>query len=125
MLFRSVTILVSSHILGELSKIATHYGIIRNGTLIKEMQASEMSEECRDFVFIKTGNDTQAVFVLMQKYKEVEQKDGGIRIYDETESANVGGLLYANGISVNEITFNKIGLEEYYLKTMSSQKGGR
>ncbi|MCL1828522.1 MAG: ATP-binding cassette domain-containing protein [Oscillospiraceae bacterium] len=119
-----VTILISSHILGELSKIATHYGIIRNGTLIKEMQASEMSEECRDFVFLKTGNDMRAVSILSQKYKEIEQKDGGVRVYDETESSNVGSLMYANGIPVNEIAFNKIGLEEYYLKIMSERKGG-
>jgi len=117
-----VTILISSHILGELSKIATHYGIIRNGTLIKEMRENEMSEECRDFVFMKTGNDLHAINILSQKYKEIEQKDGGIRVYDETESANVGGLMYANGISVNEIAYNKIGLEEYYLKTMSRIK---
>jgi len=114
-----VTILISSHILGELAKIATHYGIIRNGTLIKEMVASEMSEECRDFVFTKTNNDAQAIIVLSQKYNDIEQKDEGIRIYDESESSNVGGLLYANGVAVNEISFKKIGLEEYYLKIMS------
>jgi len=118
-----VTILISSHILGELSKIATHYGIIRNGTLIREMHESEMSEECRNFVFMKTANDTQAVLVLSQKYDEVEQRDGGIRVYDETKSSNVGGLMYANGIPVSEIAFNKIGLEEYYLKIMSNKKG--
>ena len=119
-----VTILISSHILGELSKIATHYGIIRNGTLIKEMQADALNEECRDFVFLKTGNDTQAVTILSRKYREIERKDGGIRIYDETESAHAGGLMYANGIPVHEIAFNKIGLEEYYLKIMSNRKGG-
>jgi len=117
-----VTILISSHILGELSKIATHYGIIKNGTLIKELHEGEMSEECRDFVFMKTGNDIGAMIILTRKYKEVEQKDGGIRIYDETESSNVGGLMYANGIPVNEIAFNKIGLEEYYLKIMSNKR---
>jgi len=117
-----VTILISSHILGELSKIATHYGIIRDGTLIKEMHEGEMSQECRDFVFMKTGNDAGALIILSQKYEEVEQKDGGIRIYGEMESSNVGGLMYANGIPVNEITFNKIGLEEYYLKLMSKSQ---
>ena len=55
-------------------------------------------------------------------YKEIEQKDEGIRVYDETESAKVGGMLYANGMAVNEIAFNKIGLEEYYLKIMSNRK---
>ena len=119
-----VTILISSHILGELAKIATHYGIIRNGTMIKEMEASEMSEECRDFVFLKTNNDIKAISVLSQKYREIEQKDEGIRVYDETESAKVGGLMYANEIDVNEIAFKKIGLEEYYLRIMSNKKGG-
>lgn len=119
-----VTILISSHILGELAKIATHYGIIRNGALIKEMQAEEMSEECRDFVFIKTANDSKALSILMQKYREIEQRDEGIRIYDEQESANVGSLMYANGIPVNEIAFNKIGLEEYYLQIMSRKREG-
>lgn len=118
-----VTILISSHILGELGKIATNYGIIKNGKLIKEMKESEMNGECRDFVFLKTRNDMQAVSILSNKYKEIEQKDGGIRIYEETESASVGALMYANGIPVNEITFNKIGLEEYYLKIMTTKKG--
>jgi len=117
-----VTIFISSHILGELSKIATHYGIIRNGTLIKEMRADEMSVECRDFVFMKTGDDAYALSVLSRKYREIELRDGGIRVYDETENASAGGLLYANGIPVNEIAFNKIGLEEYYLKIMSNNK---
>ena len=82
-----------------------------------------MSGECRDFVFMKTGNDMKAAAVLSQKYGEIEQKDGGIRVYGETESAEVGGLMYANGIPVNEIVFQKIGLEEYYLKLMSNKKG--
>jgi ABC-2 type transport system ATP-binding protein len=118
-----VTILIRSHLLGELSKIATHYGIIRNGTLIQEMRADEMSEECRDFVFLKTGNDARAMAILSNKYREIEQKDGGIRVYDETESANAGGLMYESGIPVNEISFQKIGLEEYYLKIMSNKRG--
>jgi len=119
-----VTILISSHILGELSKIATHYGIIRSGTLIKEMQADEMGEECRDFVFVKTNNDMKAISILSEKYNEIEQKDEGIRVYNETESSNVGGMLYANEIAVNEIAFKKIGLEEYYLRIMSRRKEG-
>jgi ABC-2 type transport system ATP-binding protein len=40
-----ITILVSSHALGELEKVATHYGIIRNGTMIREMSAKELEKE--------------------------------------------------------------------------------
>lgn len=120
-----VTILISSHILGELAKIATHYGIIRGGTLIREMRESEMSEECRDFIFAKTNNDTHAISALRTRYREVEQQDGGIRVYDETESSNVSGFLFESGIAITEISFQKIGLEEYYLQIMSNRKEGK
>lgn len=120
---QGVTILISSHILGELSKIATHYGIIRGGSLIREMPASAMSEECRDFVFVKTGNNLKAVSALSAKYHEVEQQDDGIRIYDESVSSNISGLLYKNDIALDEISFQKIGLEEYYLRVMNNRKG--
>jgi ABC-2 type transport system ATP-binding protein len=122
---QGVTILISSHILGELSKIATHYGIIRGGTLIREMHESEMSKECRDFVFVKTDNNPKAFYILSSKYNEIEQKEDGIRIYDESVSSNVSRFLYEQGIDVNEISFQKIGLEEYYLQIMSNRKEGK
>lgn len=49
------TILLSSHILGELSKISTHYGIIRNGRMVKEISAAELTAECRDYMRVKTA----------------------------------------------------------------------
>jgi len=117
-----VTILISSHILGELSKIATHYGIIRQGTLVREVPASAMSEECRNFVFVKTNNNPRALQALRGKYAQVEPNADGIRIYNEEESANVSGFLFENGIAVSEISFQKVGLEEYYLQTMTERK---
>jgi ABC-2 type transport system ATP-binding protein len=120
-----VTIFISSHILGELSKIATHYGIIRKGALIREVPASAMSDECRDFVFVKTNDNNKSKFVLDRNYREVEMKDDGVRIYDETDSSNVSRLLYEQGLSVYEISFCKVGLEEYYLSAMSRKTEGR
>lgn len=118
-----VTILISSHILGELAKVATHYGIIRGGALIKEMPASAMSEECRDFVLVRTSSDEKALSALRTKYREIEVKENGIRIYDEENSEITSKFLFDNGIFVKEIAFNKIGLEEYYIKLMSNKEG--
>lgn len=117
-----VTIFVSSHILSELSKIATHYGILKDGKLIREMPESAMSEECRDFVFVRTADNARARSVLSMRYREIEDKDNGLRIYDETESATVAGLLFHKGIAVDEIAFNRVGLEEYYVRVMSRQR---
>ena len=114
-----VTILISSHILGELAKVATHYGIIRNGALIREMPAGELSDECRDFVLVKTSNDAGAIGALHAKYPNVERLDSGIRVYGEEESSAVSGFLYEHGFAVSEIALCKIGLEEYYLRVMS------
>jgi ABC-2 type transport system ATP-binding protein len=119
-----VSVLISSHILGELSKIATHYGIIRNGTLIREMPAAAMSEECRDFVAVKTSDDVRAQGILRLRYAQVEQKDGCIRVYDETDSARVSAFLHENGIGIVEIALKTVGLEEYYLHIMSRERKG-
>ncbi|MCL2688158.1 MAG: ATP-binding cassette domain-containing protein, partial [Methanobrevibacter sp.] len=119
---QGVTILISSHILGELSKVATHYGIIRQGTLIKEMTAKTMSEECKDFVFVKASDEQRAFSSLKEKYSEIELKDGGIRVYDEENSEITAKYLFDNGIFIKEIIYNKIGLEEYYIKIMSKKE---
>lgn len=120
---QGVTILISSHILGELSKIATHYGIIRGGKLIREMHESEMAQECKSFVFVKTANNFRTASILAGKYHEMEERDDGIRIYDEEVSSNVSGYLFENGVAVDEISYQRIGLEEYYIQVMSQRKG--
>jgi ABC-2 type transport system ATP-binding protein len=119
-----VTIFISSHILGELSKIATHYGILKDGKLIREMPESAMSDECRDFVFVRTNDNERARSALSAKYGEVEEKGGGVRIYDETDSSSVSGYLFERGIAVAEVSFNRVGLEEYYVRVMSRLREG-
>lgn len=120
-----ITILISSHILGELSKIATHYGILRGGTLIKELSAGEMSQECRDFVLVRTPSRTKAFAALSSQYYDVEPVDGGFRVYDEGEPSRVVRVLYSHDVDVTEVTLQRIGLEEYYLQIMSNDSGAR
>lgn len=116
-----VTIFVSSHILGELSKIATHYGILKDGKLIREMPANALSDEYQDFVFVKTNDNGRAAGLLLTKYQHVENRDGGLRIYDEQDSSIAAGFLFEHGIAVGEISLNHVGLEEYYVRVMSRQ----
>lgn len=118
------TIIISSHILGELEKIATHYGIIRHGKMIKEMTASEFEKECRTFVGLKSKNIRLTKEVLKDKYDRVKEDEAGyIRIYDQTTPEEVVEYLYKNKILINEIKVDKVGLEEYYIDLMTD--GGR
>ena len=113
------TVLISSHILGELEKIATHYGIIRQGKMIMEMSAKELEGRARVFVSLRTKDMKGAKAVLDTKYADVREEDGYIRIYDVDDTESIVEHLLKNGHAVSEIRKNKIGLEEYYIELMS------
>ena len=119
------TIVISSHILGELEKVATHYGIVRGGKMIAEMTAKELDESCRTFVAVKAKKKDMAKTLLMRKYLRVEEDENEyIRVYDETAPEEIVSYLYENSILINEIKTDKIGLEEYYIDLMKG-KGAR
>ena len=113
------TILISSHILGELEKIATHYGIIRHGKMIKEMTSEEFIKECRTYVGLKAQNIKLAKELLRNKYDRVEiDEEEYVRIYDSTTPEEVVEYLYSKNIIINEIKVDRVGLEEYYIDLM-------
>ena len=116
------TVLISSHILGELEKIATHYGIIRQGKMIEEITAKEMESRCRMFVSIKTKDMNGAKKVLENKFDIVKLESDYIRVYDVDDTEMLVDYLYKNGHVVNEIKKNRIGLEEYYIELMSKKE---
>lgn len=114
-----VTILISSHILGELEKIATHYGIIRGGKMIAEMTADELEANCRIYVALQCKDISRAKAILSCKYSRVEEDETGfIRVYDAVTPEEIVSHLYENGILINEIKTDKISLEEYYIDLM-------
>ena len=113
------TVVISSHILGELEKIATHYGIVRGGKMIKEMTAEELDADCRTYVAIQARDMNRAKALLSCKFSRVEEDESGyIRIYDAKEPEEIVAYLYENDIIVTEIKTAKIGLEEYYIDLM-------
>ena len=119
----NITILISSHILGELEKIATHYGIIRQGKMIQELSAKDMDGRSRVFTTIKTKDMNKALTVLKEKFSNVRLEEENIRIYDEDNTEMIVDYLFKNGCVVSEVKKNKIGLEEYYIELMN-QEGG-
>ncbi len=116
------TVLISSHILGELEKIATHYGIIRQGKMIMELSAKEMDSSAQVFVSLKTKDTIGAKSILRNKFTDVREEEGYIRVYDIDDTATIVDYLMKNGHIVSEIKKNKIGLEEYYIELMSKKE---
>lgn len=116
------TVLISSHILGELEKIATHYGIIRQGKMIMELSAEEMDSRAQVFVSLKTKDMAGAKKLLKGNYETVREEDGYLRVYDVQDTASIVDFLMKNGHVISEIKKNKIGLEEYYIELMSTKE---
>ena len=117
------TVLISSHILGELEKIATHYGIIRQGKMIMELSAKDMDSRAQVFTTLKTRDTAGAVRALSERFADVRAGDGHIRIFDVDDTAAIVYYLMKNGHIVSEIKKNKVGLEEYYIELMSKKEG--
>ncbi len=117
------TVLISSHILGELEKIATHYGIIRQGKMIVELSAEELENRAQVFVSLKTGDMQGALAVLKEKFQDVRLVEDHIRVYDVDSVESIVEHLLKNGHSISQIKKNKIGLEEYYIELMSKKEG--
>lgn len=116
------TVLIASHILGELEKIATHYGIIRQGKMIQELTAKEMESRSRIFVSIKTKDLIGAEKLLKEKFKNVRIEDEYVRVYDENDTESIVEYLIQNKFVPSEIKKNKVGLEEYYVELMSRKE---
>ena len=117
---RGTTVLISSHILGELEKIATHYGIIRGGKMLCEMTAEELNADCPTYVALK-ADDVNARIVLERAFERVEydQEHGELRVYGNNRAEEIADFLYKqHGIAVTEIRTAKINLEEYYIDLM-------
>lgn len=121
---RNVTILLSSHILEELSKIATSYGIIKDGKLIQQMSQEELNKNCKDYCIIRVDNTKHASIILegqchIKNFKVIENNT--IHIFDVVDTGFINMMLVKNNLQVSEITMHKQNLESYFLNVSGGE----
>lgn len=115
---KNITIIISSHILEELSKIATHYGIIHQGTLLQELTREELMKRCSERIEITCDEVQQVLPVLdRMKFRNYQVIDRNtIHIYERlNESAEINMELVKSGIPVRSISITSEKLENYFL----------
>jgi len=118
---RGLTILVSSHILGELSKIATRYGIIQEGRMVEQVTASELEQKCTDYLHLRTDQPQKAAALLERELRVARwemRPEGEIRIYEAVDTKAAGQVLAQAGIAVEEMGLHRQDLESYFLERM-------
>ncbi len=125
------TLIVSSHILGELSKIATHYGIIKDGCLVEQIDRDTLEGSCRDYFQIEVDDSKRALPLILEQAPQIQAEvmDGKrIRLYELKDGAWLNHLLIENQIQVYSSGFHHMNLEEYFLSRMDNlagaEKGG-
>lgn len=118
------TILLSSHILGELSKIATNNGIIKDGELMEQITRSELEEKCQDYFQVEVGDVRRALPVIQESFPQVQAEVSDariIRIYGLSEGVELNRRLAENQVPVYGSGFHHIDLEEYFLERMGEE----
>ena len=124
---KGITVMVSSHILDELSKVADSYGIIHEGTLLDEFSAEDLHKRSGQFVCIRTGDNAAALRALGRVgiAKAAAQADGTLRVdegLDRTEE--MARSIVGAGIDLKEIYLHSVSLEDYYLGVTGGNHNG-
>lgn len=115
---RKITIMISSHILEELGKLADAYGIINNGVIIDEFTKEEIIKRTGVFTLIDTDDNKKALELIkpMGFEKAELEQDGLIHIGQELDrSKDVVKRLVENGLFIKEVKLSSFSLEDYYL----------
>ena len=115
-----LTIIVSSHILDELVKVADSFAIINGGKLLDEFTSEELARRCNTYVLLRTSNSEETKKILSDmQISDVEVIDGeNIKISSIVEdSSKIIEQLVKNNIAVYELAFKQMTLEEYYLNS--------
>lgn len=116
------TIFLSSHILGEISKLATRIAIIHEGRLVKELTVQELSDQILKKILVQTANNQKAIQILLNpNYSASQINTSEIEITDKKALEHpelISKLLTENGLPPKQIYLFTEDLEMYFLRTI-------
>lgn len=120
---RQITVLISSHILDELSKLATHYGFIDNGRILKEMTAEELEAACKKCVCMEVSDIKALARVLdemQMDYKIISDKAADV--YAKVHISSMTAALAKENCELISMQERDESLESYYISLVGGGK---
>ena len=124
---KGITIMISSHILEELAKLADSYGIIHEGKLIEQFTNDELMSRCGQFVAIKTPDNDGAIKALsgIGITQTSIDEDGVLRVNERLEDSDkMAAAIVKADIPLKELYVNSVSLEDYYLSLTGCEHNG-
>lgn len=120
---KRITILISSHYLDELSKIATHYGFLDNGSIIKEISSDELMKKMEHKIILKVSNTKEFVKYFEEHKISYEVMDSKtINVYGKYNLSKFINELFMKNLIADEIHEQEETLENYYMNLIGGGK---
>lgn len=120
---RQITVLISSHILDELSKLATHYGFIDRGRIVREMSAEELEAACRKCVRI-TVSDTEKLATVLDgmnlEYKIIDEKTADV--FGKPTVTSLAAALHEKKCELISMQEQDESLESFYISLVGGER---
>lgn len=123
---RNITVLISSHILEELAKLATHYGFIDNGNIVQEISAEELESRCRKYLHVKVTSTAilaQVMDRLGAAYEILSETEANV--YGTFRISQLAADLSAANCELIAVTEHEESLENYFINLVGNAGGER
>ena len=118
---RGVTVFISSHVLDQLDRVATRFGVIANGRMVREMTADEVQAECGDSLRVRTADPARTLALLEEALPGAAfraEPDGALSVSGAVNQAAVAQVLRASDQTVLELSQVKRDIEDYFVELM-------
>ena len=125
---RNITIIISSHILGELESIATNYGFLDKGIILEELSKEELEHKCRPNWKIRVNEPDKVLSLLQGKYgfSQIEKEEGSLILKESLlNPEQLTREIVEKGYDLYEFSMINKSLESYYLDLIENHKSGR
>jgi len=121
---KGITFLISSHILTELSLVATKYGIISKGKILKEITSDELRKACRSSITLESPTPERLFDAIKDGFDEenITLTPSGVVLYGDAELTPVLQAALGAGVALTSVNCSKASIEEYYLSVVGGNK---
>ena len=121
-----LTVLISSHLLDELTHLATRYGILHKGRLVKQLSSEELSHESRQYLSIQTNDSSKSLAILQEHFNIRDftvSPSNELHIMEGLlDAGKMNTLLVQNGIEVKGLHIREQKLEEYFIHLIQEER---
>ncbi|OZG62287.1 ABC transporter [Bifidobacterium lemurum] len=120
---RGITIVISSHVLDQLERMCTHYGVIASGRMTCEMTAGDVERECGQSLRVRTAEPAKSLVLLEDAIgadgvRFAAEPDGSIIVSGAFSADRIAAILHEHGQEVREMSRQAKDMEDYFVSLM-------